>query len=301
MEIRQLEAFVNVIDNKSFSKTANRLYLAQPTVSGYIADLEKELGVKLITRTTKEVHPTSMGLVLYRYAQDMLTMHENAIHAIKSAENEMKGNIVIGASTIPAQYYLPKLLSAFRLEYPDISFQIQSGDSACVIEKLFMRKIEIGIIGTVVKSPKCAFEPLTDDRLVIAAPNTEKYRNIKGGKFPLSMLLEEPFIIREPGSGTRQETERFLRKMNLDPCRLNVVAEMEDTESIKLSVSHGLGISILSSTAVEDYRQFGRILTFDIGDENFIRKLYMVRLKKSPMTPIANRFWLYAFNYYNKE
>ncbi len=301
MDFKQLEAFVHVIDNKSFSKTAEQLFLTQPTISAHIASLERELGTKLVVRTTKEVYPTKVGQTLYQYAQDMLSMRRNAIQAVKNFENSMEGSIVIGASTIPAQYFLPQILADFRKEYPTISFHIQSFDSAQVIQKLQDRKIEIGMTGTFIECSKCIYEPMATDRMVVITPNNKRYQAMLGKGFPVQRLVMEPFICRERGSGTRRETEYFLREMGVDPAELKIVAEMENTESIKKSVSQGLGISIVSNSAAEDYRQFGKLLTFDFDNMSLTRKLYLVRHKNCPLSPVARAFYQYALTYYQKK
>jgi len=301
MDLKQLEAFVYVVQNQSFSKTAEQLYLTQPTISAHIASLERELGTRLIVRTTKEVYPSQVGQILYTYAQDMLALRNNAIQAVKNFESSMTGNIVIGASTIPVQYFLPELLARFRAEYADISFSIQSYDSAEVVDRLLARKIDIGMTGTLIKNPKCVYEHLANDRLVIITPNTPKYQAYLNGKgFPLRQLLQEPYINREPGSGTRRETEYFLREMGIEPERLNVVAEIQFTESIIKSVSEELGIAIVSKSAAEDFRQFGKILTFDFENINLDRKLYIIRHKSAPMSPVARTFFEYAVRFFKK-
>ena len=130
MDIKQLEAFVYVVETCSFSKAGELLHLTQPTISSHILSLERELNIKLIVRTTKETYPSEAGKLLYNYAKEILIMRENAIQAIQMFSQEMRGTITVAASTIPGQYYLPRLLQSFREKYPDIKFNIQMTDSA---------------------------------------------------------------------------------------------------------------------------------------------------------------------------
>ena len=131
MDMKQLEAFVYVVETCSFSKAGELLHLTQPTISSHIASLERELKIKLIVRTTKETYPSDAGKLLYNYAREILAMRENAVQAIQVFSREMRGTITVAASTIPGQYYLPKLLQSFREKYPDIKFivlDVSKGD-----------------------------------------------------------------------------------------------------------------------------------------------------------------------------
>ena len=113
MNIKQLEAFVHIVKNKSFSQTAKELYLTQPTVSSYISSLEQDLGVQLFNRTTKEVHTTNEGEQIYLYAKDIVNLSNKIRNAFKDDEKEEVNEIIISASSIPAQYLLPGSLANF--------------------------------------------------------------------------------------------------------------------------------------------------------------------------------------------
>ena len=182
IDIKELEAFACVVEKGSFSRAAEALYLTQPTISAHVASLERKLGIKLLVRTTKEIYPSK----------------------------EMRGVIHVAASTIPGQYYLPKMIQSFRAEYPDISFNLQLLDSTEVAEQIAARKAEIGFTGALINLPKCVYQPLAEDRLVIITPNTPKYQSYLATGFPIRQITQEAFISRERGSGTRLETEAFL-------------------------------------------------------------------------------------------
>ena len=119
MNIKQLEAFVRIVKNKSFSQTAKELYLTQPTVSSYISSLEEDLGVQLFNRTTKEVHTTNEGEQIYLYAKDIVNLSNKIRNAFKDEEKEEVNEIIISASSIPAQYLLPGILANFSKRKAD--------------------------------------------------------------------------------------------------------------------------------------------------------------------------------------
>lgn len=300
MDIKQLEIFVSIINNRSFTKTAQQLFLTQPTVSSHLAALERELGVQLLVRTTKEIHPSKVGEILYEYAVQMLRLRDEAIKAVHGFESSMEGELTLGASSIPANYFLPKLMAGFRQLHPNVSFQIQRGDSEEIIESLLARKVEIGLVGSQIPTAKCVYRHFADDRLVLITPNTEEYRLMLTKGYSLRWLLEQPFIAREQGSGTRRESEAFIREMGFQPQALKIIAEIPDTEGITHAVAQGVGVSIVSNWAVESYQQFGKILVFDFKQSNRPRKLYLAQRKNDLLSPIARAFFEYAAQFYLK-
>ena len=301
MDMKQLEAFVYVVETCSFSKAGELLHLTQPTISSHILSLERELNIKLIVRTTKETYPSEAGKLLYNYAKEILIMRENAVQAIRMFSQEMRGTITVAASTIPGQYYLPKILQSFREKYPDIKFNIQMTDSTDVVDRITTRTAEVGFSGTEIDAPKCIYREFADDKLVIITPNEERFRQYVGKGFPIRQLRQEPFISRESGSGTRRETEAFLKELGIQAADLKTAVEVRSTESIIKMVSEGMGVAVLSKSACEDYQQFGKVLAFDFDNITLRRKLYIIKHKNSILSPIAQVFYDYAKNFYKKE
>lgn len=301
IDMKELEAFSCVVDKESFSRAAEVLYLTQPTVSAHVASLERKLGVKLLVRTTKEIYPSDAGNLLYDYAKEILRLRSGAVQAIQAFSREMRGTITVAASTIPGQYYLPKLIQSFRSTYPDINFNLQILDSTEVADQISSRKAEVGFTGTVINLPKCIYQELTEDRLVVITPNTPQYQAYLSTGFPVRQLTKETFISRETGSGTRLETEAFLKEMGVNLREINTAVEVRSTESIKQMVSEGLGIAIISRSACEDYCQFKKILAFNFDSVNLRRKLYLVRHKNSILSPIAQTFFDYVAATYHPQ
>ncbi len=301
IDMKELEALVAVVERASFSRAAESLFLTHPTVSTHVAVLEQKLGIKLVVRTSKEVYPTSAGELFYGYAKEILRMRASAVQAVQALTHEMKGTIRVAASTIPGQYYLPRLFQGFRALYPDISFSLEVLDSTEVAEKVAGRKVELGFTGTIVNLSKCVYQPLAEDRLVIVTPNTAKYRVYQPTGFPIRQITQEPFISREEGSGTRLETENFLREMGVDPKDIQIAVEVRSVETIKQMVSEGLGIAVLSKSACADYCQFKKLLAFNFDSIKLRRKLYLVRHKNSILSPAAQAFYDYAANNFSAK
>lgn len=298
MDIKQLEAFTAVAETGSFSRAGELLHLTQPTVSAHISGLEQELRIKLLVRSSSGIYLSEAGKILYSYAKKILSVRDEGISAIMKFAENMNGKITVSASTIPGQYFLPGLLPGFRKKYPDIIFDIHTTDSTEVIHEVASGKAEIGFTGTKLDNKKCVYRRFADDRLVVITPNRPEFRKYLPGTYPVSELMKQPFINREPESGTRKETELFLEKSGFSPSELNTVVEVPSTETIKKMVSEGVGISVISKRASEDYCSFNRILCFDFENATLDRKLYIVRHKNSILSPIAQVFYDFAKNFY---
>ena len=294
MDIKELEAFVYVVENCSFSRAAELLHLTQPTISSHVSALERKLNIKLIVRTTKETYPSDAGKLLYKYAKEILQVRENAAIALRNFSQEMKGTISIAASTVPSQYYLPHLLQDFRSRYPDITFNIQMEDSPKVVELVATRSVEIGFCGTMVASHKCVYQDFASDPMVLITPNTEKYQAFAGKPFPIAQLKEETFISREKSSGTYQAGRELLSELGIDISQLRTAVEIRSTESVKQMVSEGLGVGLIAQSAAQDYVQFGKLLSFSFPEASFRRQLFIVKHKNSILSPIAQVFYDYA-------
>lgn len=298
MDYKQIEAFVYVVRHKSFSKAADAIYLTQPTVSAHINSLENELGIKLIDRSTKEIYPTSAGKIFFEYAQNLISIRDSAIFALKDFSASIEGNLEIAASTVPSQYIIPELIMAFRQNYNSVFFNLVQLDTKQVIEDLLDKRYEIGIVGSFIEHNRLVYDKLIDDKLVLITPNAKKYSEITNKTYSISQLLNEQFILRETGSGTRQAFERFLVKADINPKSINIVAQINSLEAIKQAVSLGLGVSIVSAISAEDYIRNGMLKAFEIENFPIKRQFYIVSHKNRPISPIANAFKEFALKYY---
>lgn len=290
MNLKQLEAFVCVAECKSFSRAAGKLYLTQPTVSAHIRALEKELNVTLFLRTTKEVSLSPDGCLLYEKARKMLNLEQEIRSIFSMGKGQAAEKILAAASTIPGQYVLPQIIPEFCRQFPNIQFRLAESDSEGVIHMVSREQVEIGFTGCKTEDNNCVFEPFFDDELVVITPAAEHYRPFLSSGFPLEQLYQESVIFREEGSGTRKETELWLEKEKIDIRRLQIVADMDNQEAIKKSVSNGMGVSILSAAAAQDYVEQGKLYRFEIKPGGMFRKLYLVWNRNHKPGPGAKIF-----------
>ena len=289
MNLKQLEAFVRGAETKSFSTAAKMLFLTQPTVSAHIASLERELNTCLLIRNTKGVALSEAGKELYAYAEQMLEL-EQKIRERFGLTGRQSGSVLrIAASTIPSQYLLPDIMARFRKEYPEEQLKLFETDSSGVVEMILSHKADVGFTGTVLERGSCTYIPFYQDELVILTPAAERYRARKDADIA-SWIPEEPVILREEGSGTRKEALRLLAQTGIDITRLNVAAMMENQETIKRSVSSGMGISILSKLAAREEIDSGKLLAFPLGETGGKRDINVVYDAGYPSLPAADKF-----------
>lgn len=294
MELRQLEAFSYVVETGSFSRAAELLGVSQPTVSAHVSALERELGLTLIARTTREAGPTEAGRLLFEYAGRMLTLRRQASEALCRFATDLSGTVSVAASTIPGKYFLPRLLSAFQVRHPDVKFDLRMTDSAGAIRQVTEREAEIGFCGTL-PGGKCVAREFAGDLLVLVAPDTPKYRAYCQERATLRRIAREPFVVREEGSGTRRESELFLREMGVNPAQIKIAARVFSNEEAERLVEQGVGVSILSKSAAEGRKG---LLTMELPGVKIRRKLYLLRRKNSVLSPSAQVFFRFAESFY---
>ena len=290
MNLRQLEAFVEVAEAGSFSKAAKILFLTQPTISAHISTLEKELNTRLFVRNTKEVSLSDSGKLLYRYARQIVDLESKIQEVFLEEKPSNVKCINIAASTVPAQYLLPEIMRRFSEKYPNEQFKIMATDSAGVVNKVLTHEADVGFTGTVLEKKHCTYIPFYRDELVIIMPNTEKYRQIVETEHSLEWIEKEAFLMREEGSGTRNEAEKLLKSAGISADRLNIMASIESSEMIKRSVKSGLGISIISRLAVKEELMNGSLLAVPISVDYSGRDLYLVYNKNIQLAPAVERF-----------
>lgn len=300
MNLKQLEAFVQVAEGGSFSKAAKELFLTQPTISSHISSLERELNARLFVRNTKEVSLSEDGIKLYKYAKQMLDLQREIEVTFGMDEEGESHAVTIAASTIPAQYLLPEVLTRFSERYPQEQIRIQETDSSKVVMQIVDHWVDIGFTGTVLEKKHCKYIPFYKDELVIITPNTPKYQELaQGNKEDISWIKKEHVIMREEGSGTRKEAELQLKGAGVKFAGLDIIASIENQETIKKSVRQGMGISVLSKLATADEVANGEILAFPIPNSDEGRDINLVYNKNYQMTRSAERFIKVVKEVYN--
>ena len=286
MEFKQLESFVALVQSRSFTKAAERLYISQPTISTHIKQLENELGVQLLVRSTKDVLLSEEGKVFYPYALQLLETESRALKQLNKCENESGGMISMAVSSVPGNYMFPQFLAHFRMKNATTYFRVLEGDSGDVLQKLLNFDAEIGIGGLDSGSDKIHSEVLFEDEIVLITPNTAKYRELNG-KFPLEQLRKEWFITRELGSGTKNTVDYIEQELKLNAPSLKVIAQFETSEMVRRAVEEGAGVAFISKTAAKESFDTQKVLEFSFPNVDAKRKFYLMYHKERGVSPLV--------------
>ena len=288
MKLTQLEYFCVAARYHNITKAAKELFLTQPTISAHISSLEKELNVRLFIRNTKEVSLSDDGKDLYRYAKQITDLEKAIEERFYMDSDDGKHFITIAASTIPAQYLLPKVLMCYRERYPKEQIKIMETDSSEVVTQVVDHMVDVGFTGTVLEKKHCKYIPFYKDELAVIAPDTPEYRILKEqNRDDIDWIKRKPLILREEGSGTRKEAEKQLKNAGISMEDLDIVASIANQETIKKSVKQGMGITVLSRLAAEDE---DGLLIFPIPGADEGRDINLVYNKNYQMTRSADRF-----------
>jgi DNA-binding transcriptional LysR family regulator len=288
MDLWQLKVFCTVIEQKSFSKAGLSIHLSQPTVSSHIKDLEAHFGCLLIDRLGKEALPTKAGKLLYRYARRLLTLRDETETVMSNFQGKIKGRLSIGGSTIPGGFVLPKIIGAFSKQYPDVMISLVVGDTENIINEILSGELELAIVGAGTDNKKIIQEKYLDDemRLIVSADHKWAGRNHVG----LDELFEEPFIIREKGSGTLKSFKNRLEKTGRTADEMKVVAEMGSTISVIQGIKHHMGISVLSTISVTEDITAGKLRALKVEGLNLTRSFFLTRHKLRSLSPLGEAF-----------
>ena len=276
MDIHHLKIFVSVYKNKSFTKASEKLHISQPTISEHIKNLEKFLDCKLFDRLGRSIMPTAEADVLYPKALQIIDDLDQIQEDISAARTGVKGKLIIGASTIPGAYILPRIAYTFKKQYPDVAFEILIEDSGKITNMVLQHDLFFGIVGAKMISDKLDYEPLIEDELVlVATPELLPQKTIT-----LDKLRSIPFLQREIGSGTRQTFENFLKKNTITTNSFNIVATLGSISAVKQAVKENLGASVISRVAVQEALDNSILHEIPIINMNMKRKFYLVLQKK---------------------
>ncbi len=297
MDFRQLESFISIAKHKSFSKAAREMYLTQPTLSNHIQILEKELGTSLLNRSNRMITLTSAGEIFLNYSVEILNMKHQAEFNLGQYLGKIEGTIDIYSSTIPEQYIIPSLIGIYSKIFPYIKYNIHHFDSFDIVENIRQSKIDYGFTGIFIKDACLEYIPIMSDELVLIVPYGMAIEN---ENIDISLLKTLPIVLREEGSGTRNVLSQELKNKKTSFSDLNIIANVENTQTIKNMVAAGIGCSIISSKAIENEIKLKAFKKYRISDMDLIRNFYFVYSKNKTLAPIEKDFINFVIDYFKK-
>ena len=246
MTFRQLESFLAVAREGSFTRAAARIHLSQPTLSEHIHELERELGKPLFLRDRRRAALTEAGRVFQPHAARVVAAADTARQAVGDLDGLARGSLLVGASTTPGSYVLPSVVVAFQRRYPGITLSLSIANSRVIEERVRADELDLGIVGGHMLGPgeRCVAAGLVDELVLITPP---KHPWVRRSPIRARDLAEERLLVREAGSATRQVMERALQHAGIT---LGRTMELDQTEAIKQFVMAGLGVAFVSVHAV---------------------------------------------------
>lgn len=289
--LHSLSVFFTVVEEKSFSAAAKKLGLTQPTVSFHIDNLEKRFDCPLFIRTAKGVSLTVYGEKLYDNTRKIDSIFSDTANQIKALIAGAAGEITIGASTIPGEYILPKLLADFLRQHPGLKISLKTGDSLSILQSYENGKFPLAIVGV---KPDDSFtsQPLWQDELILVAATKFSVQPNP----TLTQILTYPFILRESSSGTRCAVLNTLSAHGVNSEQLNIVLQVGGNEALKAAILNGIGIGFISKWAVEQELLAGRLQVIQLSNFKIERKFYAIACP--PLMPTCMElFWNYLINH----
>jgi DNA-binding transcriptional LysR family regulator len=291
MDTRQLAAFCEVVERRSFSDAAARLGVTQPAVSQQVRALEQRLGTQLLDRSGRRVEPTEAGMRLYRGAQRMLAFEEQLLEELGEPEGPLRGTLEIGASTGPAAIVLPLLLCEFQRDNPDLRVELSVSDTQSVVELVAERRLELGIVGAARRHRSVAFEPFFRDEVILVTPPGHP---VAGKTIEVDELSQGPLIVMQQGAGVRQMVEDELRKSGRRLRDLEAPLELGLQESVRSAVQAGYGVSFISRRAVESDLAVGTLAEARVRGLDLAREIWIARAAGRAGSSAAQAFMAFA-------
>ncbi len=284
VSLRQLRAFEAVARLRSFSRAAEELHVTQPTVSKQIRLLHEEVGLPLLEQIGKKVFLTEAGEQLYATCADWLETWGSFEQSIADLKGIKQGRLRVAAVTT-TKYFMPRLLGPFCAQYPGIDIALEVVNRDRLLERLLRNQDDLYVMGVPPENLDIECEPFMENPLVILAPATHPMAHLNNLSF--TDIANEPFIVRERGSGTRLTVERAFQERNL---LLKIKMELGSNEAIKQAVAGGLGLALLSQSTLGLDASQKEVAVLDVEGFPIKRSWYVVRPRGKQLSVVANAF-----------
>lgn len=267
--LRQLQIFVAVARHLSYTRAAEDLHLTQPAVFAQIKQLEESIGLPLLERIGKQLHLTPTGHEVLATSRETLDALERLEMRLSDMQGLKRGRLRIAIVTT-AKYLIPRLLGEFCSHYPGIEASLTVTNREKLLLRMTANEDDLVVLGTPPESMEVVAKPIADNPLVVLARHDHPLAGV--ANIPFARLAEEPFILREPGSGTRLATERHFAELGLKP-RLRMV--FGSNEAIKQAIAGGLGVSVLSQHTLTLDGEGALLRPLDVQGFPLMRKWYV--------------------------
>lgn len=285
--LRQLEVFEAIARLGSFTRAAEELHLTQPTVSMQIKKLTQTVGLPLFEQVGKRNYLTDAGDAMHAFTRDLLDHFARFEMTLADMKGLKRGRLKLAVVTT-AKYFAPRLLGPFCQLHPGIEVSLKVSNRERVLERLARNEDDLCILGQPPENLDVVAEPFLKNPLVVLAPAGHPLAGRKN--ISLKRLAEEPFLLREIGSGTRAATERLFTGRGL---KLKVRMELGSNEAIKQAIVGGLGVSVLSRHTLALDAPMGQLAILDVEGFPIAREWYVVYPAGKQLSVVARTFLEY--------
>ncbi len=269
----------------NFTKAAADLCISQPAVTAQMKAFEQYCGLKLIKRKGRKNWLTEEGDLLYDYARKIFSIEQKVTDVLADMRQLKRGTLRVGTTKAYARYFMPLMLSSFHNNYPNIKIELNEGSSLEMTRSLLKFKNEVAIIAKAEDTPGISFIPFSQEEMVaIAAPDHPLSR---GEAIHFSALKDQPFIMKDKGSGTRRLVDKLFAGNNTTP---EILMEVSNPEFIKQLVERGEGISYLIREAVASEIETGRLAEIPLQGEKVYLDVSIAYLEDQHLSPSARAF-----------
>ena len=289
MTLRQLESFLAAVDLRSFRKAAERVALSQPALSQQIKELERELGAPVLDRLGRTTGLTEVGRILEAHARRVLATLQGARDAIAGLQGLQHGSLVLGASSTPGIYLLPRVLARFTTRYPGVEIALRIGNTRETEARVRASEVDLGVVGGHLSgAEEACVEASLVDRLVLIVGRRHPWGRVR--TLGPHRLRDARLLVREEGSATRQVTETALARAGIP---VPACLELGHTEAIKEGVRAGLGVAFVSEHAVRHELGTGELRTVRVAGLAIQRHFHLIRHEARVLSAAARAFLEY--------
>ncbi|MBE3068502.1 MAG: LysR family transcriptional regulator [Chloroflexi bacterium] len=286
MDQTKFRTFCSIARKGNFSAVAEDLFMSQSAVSQQIQALERRYGVVLFDRGSKGATLTEPGLILFEKAQQILDIEDEINHEFDDLRGLKGGELHVGASTTVGNYLMPFYLGEFKRRYPEVKVSLIVENTRIIEDQLLDGLFQLAVVEHDVQNPLLIKQSIERDELILFI--SPRHPWVGRESITKQELMEEPFITREPGSGTRDVIDATLAKAGVT--KLNVAMELGNSSAIKTAVQAGLGVSILSRRAIHPQLESGIIKQVRIKDVTLERDFFLVTVAERYASPASTKF-----------
>lgn len=270
--LHSLALFLATVEHGTMTAAAEAEGIAQPAISVHVRNLERFYGVALLERTGRRVRPTTAGAAVAVHTRRILGLVDDLGQTIADIEGLRAGRLVVGASATVAETWLPDVLGRFRGEHPAVELEVRLGNSAFVAHEVRERALAFGIVGQPEPDPHLVARPVFDDLLALFAAADSPILASRPRR--LADLAGETFVLREPGSATRECMVGCLAARDFRPAR---TVQLGSNEAVKRAVAAGLGVGILSSRTLDVDVRAGDVVILPCDDWDCRRAFWLLQ------------------------